>query len=100
MYDQQGIKALISRVEPATRLLSWFYQLNIALLTDYHHDRIKGDMERVVMHYRVSLNSYNINAQGDYKAMIVIKQNPNGVVCTSAYLCSERKLVFSWLREG
>jgi hypothetical protein len=67
---------------------------------DYHHDRIKGDMERVVMHYRVSLNSYNINAQGDYKAMIVIKQNPNGVVCTSAYLCSERKLVFSWLREG
>jgi hypothetical protein len=60
-------------VEPATRLLPWFYPLNIALLTNYHHDMIKGDMERVVMHSRVSLNSYNVNAQVNYNVMIVIK---------------------------
>jgi hypothetical protein len=65
--NQQGIKALISRVEPATRLLSWFYQLSIAVLMNYHHDWIKGDMERVVMYSRVSLNSYNINAQATIK---------------------------------
>jgi hypothetical protein len=40
---------------------------------DFHHDRIKGDMERVVMHSRVSLNSYNINAHVNYNMMIVIK---------------------------
>jgi hypothetical protein len=43
---------------------------------DYHHDRIKEDMERVVMHSRVLLNSYNVNAQINYKVMIVIKQKP------------------------
>jgi hypothetical protein len=35
---------------------------------NYHHDRHKNNVERVVMHSRVSLNSYNV--------MIVIKQNP------------------------
>jgi hypothetical protein len=40
---------------------------------DYHHDRIKDDMERGVMHSRVSLNSYDINAQVNYKVLIVIK---------------------------
>jgi hypothetical protein len=40
---------------------------------DYHHDRTKGDMERVVIHSRVSLNSYNINAQVNYNVMTIIK---------------------------
>jgi hypothetical protein len=39
---------------------------------DYHHNRTKGDMDRVVMHSRVSLNSYIINAQV-IKVMMVIK---------------------------
>jgi hypothetical protein len=39
---------------------------------DFHHDRIKGDMEIVVMHSMVSLKSYNINAQVNY-IMTVIK---------------------------
>jgi hypothetical protein len=43
---------------------------------DFHHDRIKGDMERVVMQYRVSLNSNNVNAQVKYIVMTVIKQKP------------------------
>jgi hypothetical protein len=37
--------------------------LSIAILTDLHHDSIKDDLERVVMHFRVSINSYNVNAQ-------------------------------------
>jgi hypothetical protein len=28
-------------VEPTTRLILEFYPLSIALLTDYHHDKIK-----------------------------------------------------------
>jgi hypothetical protein len=40
----------------------------------FHHDRIKDDMERVIMHSRVSLNSYNINAQVNYKVTTVIKR--------------------------
>jgi hypothetical protein len=48
--------------------------LSIVVLTDYLHDRNKDDVERVVMHPRVSLNSYNINAQVNYKVMTVIKQ--------------------------
>jgi hypothetical protein len=61
-------------VEPATRLLPWFYQLSIALVTNFHHDKIKGDMERIIMHSRVSLNSYNINAQFNDKVITVIEQ--------------------------
>jgi hypothetical protein len=30
---------------------------------EFHHDRIEGDIERVVMHSRVSINSCNVNAQ-------------------------------------
>jgi hypothetical protein len=37
--------------------------LSIAILMDFHHDRIKDNLEKVVMHSRVSINSYNINAQ-------------------------------------
>jgi hypothetical protein len=71
--NQHGIEALISFVEHATRLLPLVYILCIAILMDYHHDRVKGDMERVVMHSRVSLNSYNINAQVNYKVTAVIR---------------------------
>jgi hypothetical protein len=53
----------MSLVEPATQLLSEVYTLSIALLMDYHHDRIKGAIERIVMHSRVSINAYNITAQ-------------------------------------
>jgi hypothetical protein len=42
----------------------------------FHHDRIKDDIEWIIMHSRVSLNSYNINAQVNYKVIIVIKQKP------------------------
>jgi hypothetical protein len=37
--------------------------LSIAILTDLHHNSIKDDLKRVVMHFRVSINSYNVNAQ-------------------------------------
>jgi hypothetical protein len=60
-------------VEPATQLLPCFYKLSIAVLMDFHHDNIKDDMERVVMQSRVSLNSYNVNAQVNYNIMIFIK---------------------------
>jgi hypothetical protein len=56
-----------------TRLLPWFYQLRIALMTDFQHDRSKGDLEQVVMHSRVSIDSCNVNAQINYNLMIVIK---------------------------
>jgi hypothetical protein len=46
-----------------------FYQISISLLTDFHHNRINGDMEQVIMHSRVSLNSYNINAQVNDKVI-------------------------------
>jgi hypothetical protein len=49
-------------VEHVARLLSEFYLLSIALLTDFDLDRIKVT-KKVVMHSRVSINSYNINAQ-------------------------------------
>jgi hypothetical protein len=49
--------------EPTTRLLSRVYMLSIVVLMDYHHNRNKDDVERVVMHSRVTLNSYNVNAQ-------------------------------------
>jgi hypothetical protein len=63
-------------VEHATRLLAWLYPLNIALLMNYHHDRANGDMERVVMYSRVSLNSYILNEQVNYNVMAVIKRKP------------------------
>jgi hypothetical protein len=34
---------------------------------DFHHDRIRDNTERVVVHSRVSLNSYNVNTQVNYK---------------------------------
>jgi hypothetical protein len=40
---------------------------------DYHHDKIKGAIKRVVMHSRVSSNSYNINAQVTNNLKTVIK---------------------------
>jgi hypothetical protein len=40
----------------------------------FHHDMIKGDMELVIMHCRVSLKSYNINEQVNDKVIAVIKQ--------------------------
>jgi hypothetical protein len=40
---------------------------------DYHHDRIKGATKRIVMHYRVSSNSYNINAQVTNNLKTVVK---------------------------
>jgi hypothetical protein len=43
---------------------------------DFHHNWIKDDMERIVMHSRVSLNSYNVNAQVNYNVITVIKQKP------------------------
>jgi hypothetical protein len=73
---QQGNKALISQVKLATRLLLWVYILSIAILKDYNHDRNKDDVERVLMHSRVSSNSYNIDAQVNCKVMIVIRQKP------------------------
>jgi hypothetical protein len=64
----------------------------IALLTNYHHDRIKGATKWVLMHSRVSPNSYNINAQVTSNLKIVVKQKIlNGVVCTSACLCLRTK---------
>jgi hypothetical protein len=63
-------------VEPTTQLLPEFYPLNIALLTDYHHDRIKAATKRVVMHSRVSSNYYNINAQVTNNLKTVVKQKP------------------------
>jgi hypothetical protein len=60
-------------VEPATRLLSEFYLLSIALLTDYNHDMVKGATKRVVIHSRVSSNSYSINAQVTNNLKIVVK---------------------------
>jgi hypothetical protein len=40
---------------------------------DYHHDRIKDATKRVVMHYRVSFNSYNINAQVTNNLKTIVK---------------------------
>jgi hypothetical protein len=40
-------------VEAATWLLPWSCLLCIAILTDFHHDRIKDNMERVVMPFYV-----------------------------------------------
>jgi hypothetical protein len=50
---------------------------------DFHHDRIKENLERVVMHYRVPLNFYNIIAQVN-KVNTIIKQNPDGAACIGA----------------
>jgi hypothetical protein len=75
-------------VESTTRLIPEFYLLSIALLMDYHRDRIKGAIKRVVMHYRVSSNSYNINAQVTSNLKTVVKkQILNGMVCTGVDLC-------------
>jgi hypothetical protein len=62
---------------------------------DYHHDRIKGATKRVVMHSRVSSNSYNINAQVTSNLKTVVKQKIlNGVICTSTCLCLGTMLAF------
>jgi hypothetical protein len=53
-----GIISLIPQVEPATRLLPLVYILSIAVLTDHYYNRNNDDVERVVMQFRVSLNSY------------------------------------------
>jgi hypothetical protein len=67
---------------------------------DFHHDRIKGDVERVVMHSRVSLKSYNVNAQVIHNLMTVIKvKTLNGAVCTSACLCLRTMLDLMMFRE-
>jgi hypothetical protein len=50
-----------------------FYKLSIAVLTDFHHDRIKVNVERVVTHSMVALNFYNVNAHVNYNIMTVIK---------------------------
>jgi hypothetical protein len=63
-------------VGSATRLLPSTYLLSIAVLTDYYYNRNKDDVERIVMHSRVSSNSYNINAQVKYQSQIVIKKKP------------------------
>jgi hypothetical protein len=53
-----------------------FYQnpelLSIAILMDFHHDRIEDTLERVIIYSRVSINSYNINAQA-FKVNTIIK---------------------------
>jgi hypothetical protein len=55
---------------------------------NFHHDRIKGAIKRVVMHSMVSSNSYSINAQVTNNLKIVVKQKIlDGVVCTGACLC-------------
>jgi hypothetical protein len=40
---------------------------------EYHHNRIKDDMGRIVIHSRVSINFYNVNAQDNYNLMTIIK---------------------------
>jgi hypothetical protein len=62
-------------VEHATQLLPKFYLLGIAILMDFHHDRIKVIYKRVVMHSRVSFNS-SINAHINYNIKVVIKRKP------------------------
>jgi hypothetical protein len=47
--------------------------LSIVILTDFHYNRIKDNLERVLMHSRVPLNSYNVNAKVN-KVNTVIKQ--------------------------
>jgi hypothetical protein len=39
---------------------------------DFHHDRIEDTLERVIIYSRVSINSYNINAQV-FKVNTIIK---------------------------
>jgi hypothetical protein len=81
-------------VKPTTRVLPELYPLCIALLTDYHHDRIKGATKRVVVHSRVSLNSYNINAQVTSNLKRVVKRKIlilNGVVYTGVCLCLRKE---------
>jgi hypothetical protein len=46
-----------------TGLLMSTCLLSIAARTDYYYNRNKDEVERVVMHFRVSSNSYNVNAQ-------------------------------------
>jgi hypothetical protein len=60
-------------VEPATRLLPWFYKLSITVLMDFHHGRIKDDMERIVMQSTVSTKLLHVNAQFNYTIMAVLK---------------------------
>jgi hypothetical protein len=42
----------------------------------YYHNRSKDDVEREVMHFRDSLNSYNVNAQVNYPPATIIKPKP------------------------
>jgi hypothetical protein len=55
-------------------------------------------MERIVIISRVSINSYNVNAQV-IKVNMVIKQNPERAVCIGACLCLEWKKVSHELHE-
>jgi hypothetical protein len=50
--------------------------LSILVLMDYYYNGNKDDEGRVVMHSRVSANSYNVNAQVNYKLVTIIKQKP------------------------
>jgi hypothetical protein len=43
---------------------------------NFHHDRIKVIYKRVVMHSRVSFNSYNINAKVNNNLKTVVKRKP------------------------
>jgi hypothetical protein len=81
-------------VGSTTCLLLSTYLLSIVVLTDHYYNRNKDDVERVVIHSRVSSNSYNVNAQvittrDNYKA----KSPKHGVICTDAYLCLRTKEV-------
>jgi hypothetical protein len=66
--------------------------LSIANLMDFHHDRIKDNLEQVVMHLQGFNKLLYINAQV-INVNIVIKQNPDGTICTGACLCLERKKI-------
>jgi hypothetical protein len=65
---------------------------------DFHHDRIKDNLKRVVMHFLGFNKLLYVNAQV-IKVNTVIKQNPNGTECTGAYLCLEWKKVICELHE-
>jgi hypothetical protein len=66
--------------------------LSIANLMDFHYDRIKDNLEQVVMHLQGFNKLLYINAQV-INVNIVIKQNPDGTICTGACLCLERKKI-------
>jgi hypothetical protein len=71
-------------LEPATRLLLWSCLLSIAILTDFHHDRIKDSQEIVVMQFSVFIKLLHRKCTSHYKVNTVIKKNPNGAICTEA----------------